>query len=158
MLFFFFSFFFWLHHTACGILVPQPGIEPVPLQWKHGILTTGPPGNSQPYTFKLLPSLLFRKAINTFWLLFKLSLNSKLWILMPFYLWNHLFLLNCLAICACKFASFQPEHQLIPTCFLPLPCLTLLFFLSVLCENLILQNSTWFIACYTVNTCSMLTD
>ena len=22
--------FFWLHHTACGILVPQPGIEPVP--------------------------------------------------------------------------------------------------------------------------------
>ena len=23
-------FFFWLHHVACGILVPQPGIEPVP--------------------------------------------------------------------------------------------------------------------------------
>ena len=23
-------FFFWLHHSACGILVPQPGIEPRP--------------------------------------------------------------------------------------------------------------------------------
>ena len=24
-------FFFWPYHTACGILVPQPEIEPVPL-------------------------------------------------------------------------------------------------------------------------------
>ena len=24
------SFFFWLHHVACGILVPQPGIKPRP--------------------------------------------------------------------------------------------------------------------------------
>ena len=23
-------FFFWLHHAAYGILVPQPGIEPTP--------------------------------------------------------------------------------------------------------------------------------
>ena len=23
-------FFFWPHHTACGTLVPRPGIEPVP--------------------------------------------------------------------------------------------------------------------------------
>ena len=23
-------FFFWLHCTACGILVPRPGIEPAP--------------------------------------------------------------------------------------------------------------------------------
>ena len=26
----FFFFMFWLHHAACGILVPQPGIEPTP--------------------------------------------------------------------------------------------------------------------------------
>ena len=26
----FFFFFFWRHHIACGILVPQPGIEPAP--------------------------------------------------------------------------------------------------------------------------------
>ena len=27
---FFLSFLFWPHHAARGILVPQPGIEPVP--------------------------------------------------------------------------------------------------------------------------------
>ena len=36
--------FFWLCQAACGILVPRPGIEPAPLQWKRGVLTTGPPG------------------------------------------------------------------------------------------------------------------
>ena len=30
--------FLWLHHEACGILVPWSGIEPEPLQWKHGVL------------------------------------------------------------------------------------------------------------------------
>ena len=38
--------FFWLHHAACRILIPWPGIEPHPLQWKHGVLITGLPGNS----------------------------------------------------------------------------------------------------------------
>ena len=33
-------FFFWLHHTAYGIFVPQRGMEPVPLQWELGVLTT----------------------------------------------------------------------------------------------------------------------
>ena len=35
-----------LCHTACGILVPQPGISPGPLHWKLGVLTIGPPGKS----------------------------------------------------------------------------------------------------------------
>ena len=26
-----FFFFFWLHHTACRIIAPQPGTEPGPL-------------------------------------------------------------------------------------------------------------------------------
>ena len=39
-------FFFWPQWAACGILVPQPGIELVPLQWKRRVLTTGPPGKS----------------------------------------------------------------------------------------------------------------
>ena len=36
---------------SCGMwdLVPWPGIEPGPLHWEHGVLTTGPPGKS-PYT------------------------------------------------------------------------------------------------------------
>ena len=32
----------WPHHTVCRILVPCSGIEPVSLQWKCGVLTTGP--------------------------------------------------------------------------------------------------------------------
>ena len=37
-------FIFWLHHTACGVLVPQPGIEPAPpalevLKLNHWITT-----------------------------------------------------------------------------------------------------------------------
>ena len=39
-------FSFWPCHIACEILVPQPRIEPGPQQWKHQVLTTGPPGNS----------------------------------------------------------------------------------------------------------------
>ena len=42
----FWFFFFWPCITAFGILVPQPGIEPVPLHWKHGLVTIGPPGKS----------------------------------------------------------------------------------------------------------------
>ena len=43
-------YFFWLGHTACEILVPPPGIELGPPQWKHQVLTTGPPGNCQKLT------------------------------------------------------------------------------------------------------------
>ena len=32
--------------VACRSLAPQPGIEPLPLQWKYGVLTTGLPGKS----------------------------------------------------------------------------------------------------------------
>ena len=39
-------YFFWPHHAAFGILVPRQGMEPGPQQWKHQVLTTGPPGNS----------------------------------------------------------------------------------------------------------------
>ena len=41
-----YSFFFWPYHMACGILIPQSGIEPRPLQWEHRVLTTGPAGKS----------------------------------------------------------------------------------------------------------------
>ena len=33
---------FLLHLVACGTLVLQPGIEPMPLQWNHGVLTAEP--------------------------------------------------------------------------------------------------------------------
>ena len=44
--FFFSFFFFWLHCTACGILVSGPGIEPAPLHWQCRVLITGPPGKT----------------------------------------------------------------------------------------------------------------
>ena len=34
---------FWPYHMACGNLVSQPEINPVPLCWQHGVSTTGPP-------------------------------------------------------------------------------------------------------------------
>ena len=42
------SLFYSFILAACGILVPQPGIEPVPLHWEHGVLTTGPAQKSIP--------------------------------------------------------------------------------------------------------------
>ena len=37
--------FFVFCHVACRILVPNQGLNPHPLQWKHWVLTPGPPGN-----------------------------------------------------------------------------------------------------------------
>ena len=45
--FVFWRLFFWPHHVPhVGILVPQPGIEPLPLQWKPKVLATGLPGKA----------------------------------------------------------------------------------------------------------------
>ena len=38
---FFCCFFFWLHHVAHKILVPQPGIKPSPPVMEAWVLTTG---------------------------------------------------------------------------------------------------------------------
>ena len=38
---------------VCGILVPQPEIEPEPLQQKHSVLTAGPLGKSSEKNFQL---------------------------------------------------------------------------------------------------------
>ena len=53
-----FCLFGFFGHAVCGILVPQSGVEPIPLQWKHGVLTTGPPGNSLESTFLKYSTLL----------------------------------------------------------------------------------------------------
>ena len=44
--FFLIANFWGAAHAPCGILIPQPGLNPHPLEWEHGILTTGPPGKS----------------------------------------------------------------------------------------------------------------
>ena len=51
----FFSFlflFFWLHHEACRILVPQPGIEPVPPEVEAQSLN--------PWTMGEVPEMVFK--------------------------------------------------------------------------------------------------
>ena len=42
-----FCFMFWFFdHEACGILAPQPGIEPTPPVLEDKVLTIGPSGTS----------------------------------------------------------------------------------------------------------------
>ena len=44
--FFFFFFTFWSYPTACGILLPWPGMEPMPpTHWKCRVLTIRPLGS-----------------------------------------------------------------------------------------------------------------
>ena len=80
---------FGLQHEACRILVPWLGT----IHWKHGLLTTGPPGNFQLYSKHLLcPSARFYHwhlmiaplrynayTIHlTYWKLHNLTLNKDL--------------------------------------------------------------------------------
>lgn len=48
-LFFILILIFWPHHEK--ILVPGPGIELSPLQWKYRLLTTEPPWKSLQHTY-----------------------------------------------------------------------------------------------------------
>ena len=48
----FFKKLFWPHCTACGILVRQPGIQPVPCAVKRWVPPTGPPGTSKEHPTK----------------------------------------------------------------------------------------------------------
>jgi len=41
-------FLFYVGHEACGIIAPQPGIEPAPPALEGKVLTTGPPGKFPP--------------------------------------------------------------------------------------------------------------
>ena len=47
-----FFFFSWLHSAPWVISAPQPGIDPVSLQWKLRVLTAGQPGSPAPLFFK----------------------------------------------------------------------------------------------------------
>ena len=51
--FFFLIFTFWSSHTACGVLVPQPGIEPVPFALK----AQGP----EHWTIRKVPKKIYLK-------------------------------------------------------------------------------------------------
>ena len=44
-------FFPFLAMWLMGCWLPNQGLNPWPQQWKHGVLTTGPPGNSQKWSY-----------------------------------------------------------------------------------------------------------
>ena len=53
-----FVLFVWLCCVAFRILVPLPGTEPMPLQWKHQVLATRPWGKYQNDIFRLDSTLI----------------------------------------------------------------------------------------------------
>ena len=74
-------------HVTYSVSVAWPGIEPGPLQWKHGVLSTRLPGTFLACLFLTL-SITWNTLYSIFWLLFhsfthvefrKLSL--QIWIL-----------------------------------------------------------------------------
>ena len=63
-----FSFFLFFGHTGrhAGSPFPDQALNLYPLQWKHGVLTSGPPGNSHYcYILKLLKILFFSSFTKT---------------------------------------------------------------------------------------------
>ena len=46
-------FFWFCGHKACGILTSRPAIKPSPPTLEGEVVTTGPPGKSQPLNFIL---------------------------------------------------------------------------------------------------------
>ena len=91
-LFFLFIFnFFWLHHAACGILVPWPGIEPMPLAVEAWSLTH--------WTTREVPSLLFSQPVNVG--IFRYSiLGFLLYVLSVCVAWNIQVFDTCFLNCA----------------------------------------------------------
>ena len=57
---------FWLHCTACSILVPQAAIKPCPLQWKYRVLITGLLENSLEFCVFLIPQMTPQSAARLF--------------------------------------------------------------------------------------------
>ena len=58
--------FFWLCHEAWGMLVSDQGSNPGPQQWKHWVLTTGPPGSSQRPPILACALYVFRPNVTLF--------------------------------------------------------------------------------------------
>ena len=46
--------------VSCGISFPDHRLNPNPLQWKHGVLATGPPGKFQETVFRAIFVWLFQ--------------------------------------------------------------------------------------------------
>ena len=61
--------FWFFGQEACGILAPQPGMEPTPAALEGEVLTTGLPGKSLSPSFESHLSLLAGRS----WTMFRIS-------------------------------------------------------------------------------------
>ena len=71
--------------TACGILIPQPGIKPMSPALEGGFLTTGPPGKSPSGCFKIFSlsmifSNLIKICLDGFFCLFVYVIVCSFWL------------------------------------------------------------------------------
>ena len=67
---YFFHFVYYYLAPLYGMwgLSSQAGIRNLPLQWKHSVLTTGPPGKSSHMSFKISSSISTEESLLGFWL------------------------------------------------------------------------------------------
>ena len=85
------SFFFGCALVAFGILALWPGIEPTPLHWKHGVITTEPPGKSLKFLFKILLYISTKSSLtSTFYFSFHSPKATLKKILLPLKAYRHL--------------------------------------------------------------------
>ena len=70
--------FFWPHHVAYRILVPCPGTEPGPQQWKPRILSTRSPGDSLSILFKKSKHMA-RIFLSSFLVKFRVRHRRRQW-------------------------------------------------------------------------------
>ena len=76
-------FFFFLPASHIMQKFPDQGLNPRALQWKHGVLTIGPPGKSHPFISSTLISSDQKKSlINRF--LTKGIIFNESWVVSPY--------------------------------------------------------------------------
>ena len=69
-------FFFFFCCAVCGILVPWPGIEPIPLFIGSRVLTTGPPGKSLVSFLFLIFFLILSLLLSSFFIALDIRENT----------------------------------------------------------------------------------
>ena len=98
-------FFFLAALQACRILVPQPGTEPGPQQWKCWVLTTRPPGNSLQF-FNILNFCFYPWILSIIFITYIILLLVDLHNLLALDTWDYF--LAILSTCAVKIFVHTP--------------------------------------------------
>ena len=110
------SFFFWTCSMACGISVSDQGLNLGPQEWKHRVLTTGLPGNSQKVSFQwtcflssdqplfqlifisiyqalIFVNIVYYICICTYILVLNMLVYMFMYVLYPYYMYKYIYTL-----------------------------------------------------------------